>query len=308
MEQLQSTDCSEPIEDTKPEKITNKERSEGRARASKLEYKEVYEVWDKENSKYKIVDPAREDKALDDLDHYIFVVRERVSDRMVGETKTLVDIKSKPLLDALQEIVTDVRAISLCDDKPSDQIERNFLYTFLPDLEEYITTKGRNHEGLCSKHVDLLIKYIKDTYAFTTQILSSLLKKGEITYDLLWTIFKPGVFVYSTCLRTGNRCVIFDAGEERTKRTGIKYFSLDCHYLDFDGVVFGEARTQLEVVQFRGPRRIDALAAFPLDHHPKKSDAMRSLINCGRNFCDLKGQHIRHYCGLAFFKVRGEMV
>ncbi|KKZ58044.1 hypothetical protein EMCG_05528 [[Emmonsia] crescens] len=114
----QSSDSSKPIEDTKPEKNKNKEGKEGKARASKLEYQEVHEVWDKDNSKYKIVDSVREDKALDYLDQYIFVVRKQL-DRMTKETKTFVDIKSEALLDVLREIVRDVRAISLREDKPS---------------------------------------------------------------------------------------------------------------------------------------------------------------------------------------------
>ncbi|KGM92146.1 uncharacterized protein PADG_11682 [Paracoccidioides brasiliensis Pb18] len=197
--------------------------------------------WDKDNSKYKIVESVGEDKVLDDLD------------------QPLSNIKSEVLLEVLREIVRDVRAISLREDKSS--IERNFLYNFLPDLEK----KGKNHGDPRSKHVDLLIGYIKETYASTTQSLLPLLKRGEITYDLLWTIFKPGIFVYSTCPGTGKpRCVIFDAGEEKMKMNGIKYFSLDCRYLDFDGEVFGEAGTQLEVVRFHGPRPIHDLEAFPL--------------------------------------------
>ncbi|PGH17055.1 hypothetical protein AJ79_01439 [Helicocarpus griseus UAMH5409] len=291
----QPSESSEPIADVKSEIRKNKGGNEVKTQASELKYKEVHEVWDKDNSKYKIVESVGEDKALDDLD------------QMTKETKTFVDIKSEALLGVLREIVRDVRAINLREDKPS--IECNFLYNFLPDLEKYTIKKGRNHRDPCSKHVDLLIKYIKETYASTTQSLLPLLKRGEITYDLLWTIFKPGIFVYSTFLGTGKpRCVIFDAGEEKTKMNGIKYFSLDCRYLDFDGEVFGEAGTQLEVVRFHGPRPIHNLEAFPLDHHPNKSDAMKSLINCGRNFCDLKGQHIRHCRGRAFVQVRGEIV
>ncbi|OJD26245.1 hypothetical protein ACJ73_02381 [Blastomyces percursus] len=228
--------------------------------------------------------------------------------RTIGRRERTED-RRQMKLDVLREIVRDVRAISLREDKPSYQIERNFLYNFLPDLEKYITEKGWDHADPCSKHVDLLIRYIKETYASTTQSLSPLLKKGEITYDLLWTIFKPGIFIYSTCLGTGKpRCVTFDAGEEKMKMSGIKYFSLDCRYLDFDGEVFGEVSTQLEVVRFHGPRRIHTLDAFPLDHHPNISDVMGSLIDCGRKFCHLNGQHIRHCRGRAFFKVRGEIV
>ncbi|OJD27989.1 hypothetical protein ACJ73_00622 [Blastomyces percursus] len=172
----QSSDSSKPIEDTKPETNKNKEGNEG-----KLEHqssnirRSTKSRWDKDNSKYKIVDSVREDKAIDDPDQYIFVVRNQL-DRMTKETKTFVDIKSEALLDVLLEIVRDVRAISLREDKPS--IERNFLYNFLPDLEKCIIKKRWDHADPRSKHVDLLIGYIKETYASTTQSLSPLLKKG----------------------------------------------------------------------------------------------------------------------------------
>ncbi|EGC45029.1 conserved hypothetical protein [Histoplasma capsulatum var. duboisii H88] len=109
----QSSDSSKPTED-----IKLKTNNEGKAQASKLKYKKIHKVWDKNKSKYKIVDSVREDKAIDDLDQYIFVVWNQL-DRMTKETKTFVDIKSEVLLDVLQEIVRDVRAISLCKDKPS---------------------------------------------------------------------------------------------------------------------------------------------------------------------------------------------
>ncbi|OJD25638.1 hypothetical protein ACJ73_02991 [Blastomyces percursus] len=285
----QPSESSEPIADVKSEIRKNK----GGLSSSLCS---LPARWDKDNSKYKIVESVGEDKALDDLD------------QMTKETKTFVDIKSEALLGVLREIMRDVRAINLREDKLS--IECNFLYNFLSDLEKYTIKKGRNHRDPCSKHVDMLIKYIKETYASNNPEPFATSEEGrEITYDLLWTMFKPVIFVYSTFLGTGKpRCVMFDAGDEKTKMNGIKYFSLDCRYLDFDGEVFGEAGTQLEVVRFHGPRPIHNLDAFPLDHHPNKSDAMKSLINCGRNFCDLKGQHIRHCRGRAFVQVRGEIV
>ncbi|EEH19032.2 hypothetical protein PABG_01351 [Paracoccidioides brasiliensis Pb03] len=266
--------------------------NEVKARASKLEYKEVHEVWDKDNSKYKIVESVGEDKVLDDLD------------QMTNETTTFVNIKSEVLLEVLREIVRDVRAISLCARINLRLSATSCTISFLTSRRKERTTETRVRSmWICSSGIS------RKPMPPQTQSLLPLLKRGEITYDLLWTIFKPGIFVYSTCPGTGKpRCVIFDAGEEKMKMNRIKYFSLDCRYLDFDGEVFGEAGTQLEVVRFHGPRPIHDLEAFPLDHHPSKSDAMRSLIDCGRNFCDLKGQHIRHCRGRAFVQVRGEIV
>ncbi|OCK95318.1 uncharacterized protein K441DRAFT_556596, partial [Cenococcum geophilum 1.58] len=50
------------------------------------------------------------------------------------------------------------------------------------------------------KHLGLLINYINDTYKLTTKRLLSLLKRGEITYNLLWALFKPNSDIYSICV------------------------------------------------------------------------------------------------------------
>jgi hypothetical protein len=42
-----------------------------------------------------------------------------------------------------------------------------------------------------------------------------------------------------------------------------QYFHLECRYLDFNGRVFGEAVTQLDITRFCGGRRIDSLESFP---------------------------------------------
>ena len=70
------------------------------------------------------------------------------------------------------------------------------------------------------KHLDLLIDCVKKVYVSTTQRLLPLLKHGEITYDLLWALFKPNTPVYTTCFGTKKpRCVTYDSGEEKINRS-----------------------------------------------------------------------------------------
>jgi hypothetical protein len=153
------------------------------------------------------------------------------------------------------------------------------------------------------KHLDLLISFIETTYASTTERLEPLLKNREITYDLLWALFKPNSEVYTTCPGTGEpRCVKFNHGEEKTRQSGAKYFHLDCRYFDFDGKVFGEAALELAIEKFRGTKRIDFLQAFPLEYHRKSSEIRARLIGYGRTFNDLRGVHHRQYQGTAFCK------
>ena len=153
------------------------------------------------------------------------------------------------------------------------------------------------------KHLDLLISFIKTTYASTTERLKPLLKNCEIIYNLLWALFKLNLEVYTTCSGTGElRCVKFNYSKEKTRQSGAKYFYLDCRYFDFDGKVFGEAALGFAIEKFCEMKQIDFLQAFPLEYHRKSSEIRAWLIGYGWMFNNLRGVHHRQYQGTAFYK------
>ncbi|CDM27598.1 unnamed protein product [Penicillium roqueforti FM164] len=45
------------------------------------------------------------------------------------------------------------------------------------------------------------------------------------------------------------------------------WLNLECRFLDYDGVKFGEAGIFLCVAKFRGLKPIETLEAFPLYHY-----------------------------------------
>ncbi len=143
------------------------------------------------------------------------------------------------------------------------QIEQYVLFHFLPELDQCAESmnNGSDCEPTDVEHLCLLIDHLKHTYATTSQRLDSMLQHGQITYDLLWALFKPGSHVYTTCFGTGEpRCVLFDAGEDTT-HDDLEFFKLECRFLDYDGVKFGEAGVFLRVAKFRGPKPIEAIEA-----------------------------------------------
>lgn len=165
-----------------------------------------------------------------------------------------------------------------------------------------------DHDSAHVEHLRLLIGHLKHAYASISQRLESLLQHGHIPYDLLWALFKPGCYVYTTCFGTKEpRCVIFDAGEERTQ-TDEMWFNLECRFLDYDGVKFGEAGVFLRVAKFRGSKPIESLEAFPLCHHPRHEQVRKDLVERGQKFRDLAGSHIQDCKGNAFFMSKGKAV
>ena len=67
------------------------------------------------------------------------------------------------------------------------------------------------------EHLDLLVGFIRTAYASTTERLVPLLEQHQITYDLLWTLFKPNTLAHTKCFGTGQpRCVRYEFGVVRS--------------------------------------------------------------------------------------------
>ncbi|KAH8772429.1 hypothetical protein F5882DRAFT_505893 [Hyaloscypha sp. PMI_1271] len=222
---------------------------EPKARASTLEFKKVNEVWDKKEYKYKVVELLTLPDEVNELDHYIFVVRTRI------------DIKSPGLRDILRKVLQDVQGICLYEEKPS--VEQSLLYHYLSDLEE-------------CQHLGLLLDFIRTAYALTIECLSPLLEKHQITYDLLWTLFKPNTLA----------CVRYEFGEEKRIKDGVEYFHIKARYLDFDGKVFGETSSKYAIEKF-------------LRAH---------LSKYGRKFLSIIDIHLCEYKGKAFYIEKGQVI
>jgi len=69
---------------------------------------------------YKLTESAKEE--LDEFNQYVFTVR-RKFDWENKYKNTVVDIKSKLLREALQEIMKDVKGVSFVEDVPSVSVE-----------------------------------------------------------------------------------------------------------------------------------------------------------------------------------------
>lgn len=95
-----------------------------RQKASKLDYKRVDQVWDDAIHNYKLQDTA-EGTVDAQYDEFIFHVR-RTFDWEGKFKSTIVDIKSKLLRECLQDVIGDIKGISLVDDTP--KLDPNMLF------------------------------------------------------------------------------------------------------------------------------------------------------------------------------------
>jgi hypothetical protein len=189
------------------------------------------------------------------------------------------------------------------------QVEQSLLYHYLSDLEECCQNPSAALDRSTLEHLDLLLDFIQTAYASTTKRLGPLLEKHQITYDLLWTLFKPNTLAYTKCFGTGQpRCVRYKFGEEKTTKGRVEYFHIKACYLDFDRKVFRETSSKHAIEKFRGAKQITALEVFPLKYHLGEKHVRAHLTECGRKFLSMMDIHLCEYKGKAFYIKKGRVV
>lgn len=258
------------------------------------------------------------DPGADEWDQYIFTVR-RKFDWENRYTDTVVDIKSKPLRDALAHIMDGVKGVSLVQDTPV--LDPNLLFLYLEETREYMhelkaqsksEKKKRNRKRAATKaaHLKILVKYLDKDYAETKNALYPLLDNNTITYDLLWALFKPNTIAYTQTYGTPDEPRAFKI-EYATKESSFmrgQWYSIEGRYLEYDGKSFGMGTMSAEVDHFKGPRKISSLACYPLKYHRDPEALQAQLIERGKKFVSLQGMNYRFHKGMAFVKRKRSII
>lgn len=120
-------------------------------------------------------------------------------------TDTVVDIKSKPLREALTHVMGAVKGVSFAEETPC--VDPNMLFLYLEEMRAHVkelksqcktekkkkTKKATAHKAATLK---ILVKYLDKDYAETKKTLYPLLESNTITFDLLWALFKSNEIAY----------------------------------------------------------------------------------------------------------------
>ena len=161
------------------------------------------QLWDSSIHNYKLTETT-EDADADEYDQYVFTVR-RKFDWENKYTDTVVDIKSKPLKEALTHVMGAVKGVSFAEETPS--VDPNMLFLYLEELRMHMKElklqkktqkkkKVKKAALMKAAHVKVLVKYLDKDYAETKKTLYPLLESNTITFDLLWALFKSNEIAY----------------------------------------------------------------------------------------------------------------
>ena len=178
--------------------------------------------------------------------------------------------------------------------------------------------KKRPYEELRTL-LDHLRKY---HFRDTLDTISSLFRSGEITYDLLYTIYVPGATVVTQCPVTQE----LRAWRVLSWRPGDEYGKLSCECLQTAVNAGGESywsrqqspssaapsftwhRTTFNVDSFVGVQRMVDLDFYPIKFHNSPKTLKDQLIERGRRWARLIGVHHVYYNGTAAYAPLGERI
>ncbi|KAJ4300653.1 hypothetical protein N0V88_003339 [Collariella sp. IMI 366227] len=281
-----------------------------RQKATKLDYKRVDQVWDDTIHNYKLQDTA-EGTVDAQYDEFIFHYK-----------ATIVDIKSKLLREVLQDVIGDIKGVSLVDDTP--KLDPNMLFLYLEDLRKHskelkkTKPKGDKHNRKKEQkrteqkrqYLKVLIKYIDKDYADVKRSLYPMLENGLITFDLLWALWKPNTPAYTTTYGSHDEPRVFkvEMAEKHHSIMRGEYYYIEGKYFEYDGKQFGFGNMSEEIGDFRGARKITSLGCYPLKYHKNESQLRKDLVERGKKFVALSGVHYKSHQGMAYYKKKKSVI
>jgi hypothetical protein len=170
--------------------------------------------------------------------------------------------------------------------------------------------KGRKAARQKVAQLKCLLKFIDKDYAATKKTLYPLLQAGNITFELLWTLFRSDTIIYTSTYSAPDEPRAFKV-EYATKECSFlkgTWYEVEGQYLDFDGKNFGLGTMNVEVEAFKGPRRISSLPCYPVKYHQDADSIRKQLIERGKKFVSLSGMKYKFHNGLGFMKRKRQVL
>ncbi|OHF01612.1 AAA family ATPase [Colletotrichum orchidophilum] len=168
------------------------------------------------------------------------------------------------------------------------------LYHYRHELAEAAVGLEPDSDG--ARHLPLLLNFIDEEFNDVITKGANLLEQGLMSYEHLWTIFRPGCLIYATRMSQARVYRLHSYQYTCGQCPGLQ---LGVEYVDFDGDKFGTRHEALLIPAFAGVAPIASLNALPLLYHPSPDTATRILTERGRRWEALAGQNFRQYKGVA---------
>ncbi|KAJ6499691.1 P-loop containing nucleoside triphosphate hydrolase protein [Mycena vitilis] len=208
---------------------------------------------------------------------------------------TTVEVYSEHLRKTLAKVINTYPGISFTTEHICLTLPAECLYHYLVELKAEADTLQKGSVEL--EHLDILLNFIETQFAKTIEQVNNLRPQNLVSYDTLWTLFRPGTIIHSKI-----------RGYDRAFRLE-SYYTIACGkqagfyqqgtYMDCDGEEFGPNSETLKIPPFAGSAHISTLPFAPLEMRTRKDEIRAALMKRGKRFQTMRGQCHGEYSGLA---------
>ncbi|KAJ6534955.1 P-loop containing nucleoside triphosphate hydrolase protein [Mycena capillaripes] len=247
---------------------------------------------------------------------YSFVVVRTIPPENGHPTFKII-IKSPYIIRACKDVIQTWPGVSW-NAEPLE-LEPEMFLTWFPRFTDYRDAlAGRKQKSeedaniLAS--VNILLSFVATDYRSTIATIERLTAHGEITFDLLYSVFVPRTLVVARCAITGLERLFELQSFTRTTVDSVPVYQLALESIDLvsrpalQNVALGRVSTYVNIPHFKGATRIDSLDVYPLTFHASEAALRASVVQRGKAWVGLIGVHHMQYSGIAVFKEQCQLV
>ncbi|TPX13408.1 uncharacterized protein E0L32_006138 [Thyridium curvatum] len=266
----------------------------------RAELKHLEKRWTKKGRGY-ICEPKEDEEIPEQrfnwYEKFALCVTRQYDDDNKYVVRTALQVNSPALKEVLRDVIGSFPGDSFYTNDVSVTFPARCLYHYRAELAGLLARLQKEEPGSDkAAHLPILLDFISEHFADTIKEGDNLREKGLVTYEHLWTLFRPGSLVYAHRLSQARVFKLESYDYVCGDHPGLR---LSVSFVDFDGASFGTRTTCVTIPQFGGVAPIAELSALPLDMHPDKGDLERLLTARGRRWEAHAGQNFREYKGVA---------
>ncbi|KAL7794070.1 P-loop containing nucleoside triphosphate hydrolase protein [Trichoderma afarasin] len=269
----------------KEEIVRDQEEDLKQAMDTRVKLMRVMQTWDSKGCTWQETEASKPRKVeKPETYNYVF----KFAQRSQGDTtSSVVYIYGELIRNVLKALTNrEDGAPSFRANEELNRDDLEFIYhrrhelAAMQDKERAQSPAVTNHELIFE--IQAALDLIDEEFSDVADELSSL-PEGEITYDLLWTLFPPRSFVTSQDI----------FGQQLVHRIAADYIDSNGKKTGFVPVIM------LQIPAFRSSRLILQLRHYPFNLRPSYLEDRGTLISRADKVLRLYGQHLQEYQGHA---------
>jgi hypothetical protein len=229
------------------------------------------EVEEKFTSNHIGDDIKTEEEEEEKEDEYAIAWRRSLPATASGRGTLELLIESPALRKALKEVTRGYSRLSFDTAEVSFTSPYEVIYDNTTKLKEY----AMKADEKTKTDVDILIKEVDQELASKRKDITRLARNGQVTYELLWTLFYPGCLV---CHDVMGEMQISIVGPGSLGHLESGKYDLDLWSIDYDGTDFIYSEINVEIEAFKGPKAFTDLEVYPLEKWTG-SEGEKSIFN-----------------------------